>query len=41
MSYTWIAFYEQLADKLVAWRDRQPELLAVGPRSTSSPPPAA
>lgn len=29
MSYTWIAFYEQLADKLVAWRDRQPELLAL------------
>ncbi len=25
--FTWIPFYEQLADRLVAWRDRQDELL--------------
>ena len=29
MSFTWIPFYTELADKLVAWRDRQPELIAV------------
>ncbi|MCB9664685.1 MAG: ATP-binding protein, partial [Alphaproteobacteria bacterium] len=28
MSFTWIPIYEQLADKLVGWRDRQGELVA-------------
>jgi len=29
VSFTWIPFYVELADKLVAWRDRQPELVAI------------
>jgi 5-methylcytosine-specific restriction protein B len=28
MSFTWIPFYEQLADKLTNWRERQSELIA-------------